>query len=233
MTLQEKLALSSAMLDKLITASHLPTPPEPPRVVSIKEEPIDCKMEQQEDSDNLSELKPDPLIRLKNEGPPRIPPHAAETPPTDRTPPAAHCNSLKEHAQFAPFKLEAGKTEIKDEEVVHDYTTTARQTPPPEPADLSNKKPENVTCMPEIECFSEEIVNDITSECSNSSDPDRLEVDMSQVRFFLNTKVLFKGSANIRQSIVYNNSNCNTNYSKRHNNWTRFRNKNSETIYES
>lgn len=170
------------MLDKLITASHLPiTNQEPPSVVSIKEEPIDCKMETLEDSETPpTELKPDPLVRLKNEGPPRIPPHAAETPPTDRTPPAAHCNALTEHAQYAPLPV---KTEMKDEDLVRDFTTTGRGTPPLQPADLSNKKPESVTCMPEIECFSEEIVNDVGSECSNSSDPERLEVDMSQVSF--------------------------------------------------
>lgn len=181
LTLQEKLALSSAMLDKLINATRLPTTQEPPSVVSIKDEPIDCKMDtQEEESDSASELKPDPLVRLKNEGPPRIPPHAAETPPIARTPPAAHCNAATEHAQFAHFKKEADETETESEEVVHDYTTTGKRTPPSEPADLSNKKPENVTCMPEIECFSEEI-NDAASEYSNSSDPDRLEVDMSQV----------------------------------------------------
>lgn len=151
------------MLDKLINATHiLPQ--------AVKEEPIDCKMDVQQEGE-IAEFKPDVLLRLKNEGPPRIPPHAAETPPTDRTPPAAHCNALTEHAQY--FKKEA------ESEEVHDYTTTVRATPPPEPADLSNKKPENVTCVPEIECFRDEI-NDVASEYSNSSDPDRLEVDMSQ-----------------------------------------------------
>ncbi|XP_022900329.1 transcription factor GATA-5 isoform X2 [Onthophagus taurus] len=52
-------------------------------------------------------------------------------------------------------------------------------TPPLEPADLSNKKPENVTCVPEIDFIKEE-VNDAASDYSNSSDPERLEVDMSQ-----------------------------------------------------
>lgn len=55
---------------------------------------------------------------------------------------------------------------------------------PAEPADLSNKKPENVTCVPEIDFMKEEI-NDAASECSNSSDPDRLEVDMSQVQIII------------------------------------------------
>lgn len=49
-----------------------------------------------------------------------------------------------------------------------------------EPTDLSNKKPENLTCVPEIDFIKEEI-NDAASDYSNSSDPDRLEVDMSQV----------------------------------------------------
>lgn len=167
------------MLDKLITASYLPRRVETPPAVSIKEEPIDCKMDTQNDSE-VAELKPDPLLRLKSEGPPRIPPHVADGSPIDRTPPAAHCNAHTEHAKYAHYKKEAV---AEDEEVVHDYTTTGRATPPPEPADLSNKKPENVTCMPEIECFREEI-NDVASEYSNSSDPDRLEVDMSQVSNF-------------------------------------------------
>lgn len=51
---------------------------------------------------------------------------------------------------------------------------------PMEPADLSNKKPENVTCMPEIDYIKDETDN--MSVYSNSSDPERLEVDMSQVR---------------------------------------------------
>lgn len=188
LTLQEKLALSSAMLDKLLNAPHLPKSQESPRrdVSIIKEEPIDCKMDVQDDGENPAELKTDLLLRLKNEGPPRIPPHAAETPPTDRTPPAAHCNAFTEHSQIVNLKQEVEQTDVVagEEEVVHDYTTTTRRTVVTEPADLSNKKPENVTCVPEIECFSEEI-NDVASEYSNSSDPDRLEVDMSQVCLFI------------------------------------------------
>ncbi|XP_018566390.1 uncharacterized protein LOC108907268 isoform X2 [Anoplophora glabripennis] len=49
---------------------------------------------------------------------------------------------------------------------------------PVEPADLSNKRPENLTCVPEIDFIKEE--NDNASVYSNSSDPERLEVDMSQ-----------------------------------------------------
>lgn len=60
------------------------------------------------------------------------------------------------------------------------YTLTPRERSPVEPADLSNKKPENVTCVPEID-FIKEDIDDCVSDCSNSSDPDRLEVDMSQV----------------------------------------------------
>ena len=51
---------------------------------------------------------------------------------------------------------------------------------PNQPADLSNKKPESLTCVPEIHFIKEE-ANDNASEYSNSSDPERLEVDMSQV----------------------------------------------------
>ncbi|XP_063903899.1 uncharacterized protein LOC135123301 isoform X2 [Zophobas morio] len=50
---------------------------------------------------------------------------------------------------------------------------------PNQPADLSNKKPESLTCVPEIDFIKEE-ANDNASEYSNSSDPERLEVDMSQ-----------------------------------------------------
>lgn len=52
-----------------------------------------------------------------------------------------------------------------------------------EPTDLSNKKPENLTCVPEIVFIKDEI-NDGASDYSNSSDPERLEVDMSQVNHF-------------------------------------------------
>ncbi|XP_074040849.1 uncharacterized protein isoform X1 [Leptinotarsa decemlineata] len=47
-----------------------------------------------------------------------------------------------------------------------------------EPTDLSNKRTENVTCVPEIDYIKEE--GDAVSVSSNSSDPERLEVDMSQ-----------------------------------------------------
>lgn len=53
-----------------------------------------------------------------------------------------------------------------------------------QPADLSNKKPENLMCVPEIDFIKDE-VNDNASEYSNSTDPERLEVDMSQVRIKL------------------------------------------------
>ena len=57
--------------------------------------------------------------------------------------------------------------------------------PTSEPADLSNRRPENLTCVPEIGFIKEEI-NDAASDYSNSSDPERLEVDMSQVMPFSN-----------------------------------------------
>lgn len=53
-----------------------------------------------------------------------------------------------------------------------------------QPADLSNKKPENLMCVPEIDFIKDE-VNDNASEYSNSTDPERLEVDMSQVKLKL------------------------------------------------
>ncbi|KAJ8926506.1 hypothetical protein NQ314_021108 [Rhamnusium bicolor] len=56
-----------------------------------------------------------------------------------------------------------------------------RISPAEEPADLSNKRPENLTCVPEIDFIKEEADN--VSVYSNSSDPERLEVDMSQVSY--------------------------------------------------
>ncbi|KAJ8953943.1 hypothetical protein NQ318_019186 [Aromia moschata] len=53
-----------------------------------------------------------------------------------------------------------------------------RMSPDVQPADLSNKRPENLTCVPEIDFIKEE--GDNVSVYSNSSDPERLEVDMSQ-----------------------------------------------------
>ncbi|CAH1101194.1 unnamed protein product [Psylliodes chrysocephalus] len=50
---------------------------------------------------------------------------------------------------------------------------------PTEPTDLSNKKMETLTCVPEINYIKEEA--DAVSLSSISSDPDRLEVDISQV----------------------------------------------------
>ncbi|XP_017769920.1 PREDICTED: uncharacterized protein LOC108557777 isoform X2 [Nicrophorus vespilloides] len=50
---------------------------------------------------------------------------------------------------------------------------------PIEPADLSSRKPENVTCVPELPDFIKD-ETDAASDYSNSSDPERLEVDMSQ-----------------------------------------------------
>ncbi|KAL3272448.1 hypothetical protein HHI36_013928 [Cryptolaemus montrouzieri] len=58
-----------------------------------------------------------------------------------------------------------------------DYRNNARNVQDvDQPADLS-KKTESVTCMPEIDFIKDE---DNVSEYSNSSDPERLEVDMSQ-----------------------------------------------------
>ncbi|XP_018334804.1 nitrogen regulatory protein areA-like isoform X2 [Agrilus planipennis] len=62
------------------------------------------------------------------------------------------------------------------------YTTSSSPPSPSldnEPADLSSKKPERLTCVPEID-FMKEDMEDDASEDSNSSDPERLEVDMSQ-----------------------------------------------------
>lgn len=77
------------------------------------------------------------------------------------------------------------KQEIKDESPHFDSELLIKEeldcpVAPTEPADLSNKRPENLTCMPEIDYIKDE--GDTASVSSASSDPERLEVDMSQVR---------------------------------------------------
>lgn len=69
---------------------------------------------------------------------------------------------------------------------LQESVTTHWDTNSMEPADLSNKKPENLTCMPEIDYIKDDDADNM-SVYSNSSDPERLEVDMSQV----NTKIVF------------------------------------------
>ncbi|XP_065156984.1 uncharacterized protein [Atheta coriaria] len=54
----------------------------------------------------------------------------------------------------------------------------SRPATPSEPADLSSRRPENLTCVPELPDFIKD--DDAASDYSNSSDPERLEVDMSQ-----------------------------------------------------
>lgn len=189
---QEKLALSSAMLESLIAASSSSkfekistikyTPSSSPPTIklptSIKppadEEPLDCKMEIAKEETRL----------LKREEQPK----PTET-TSSRSPEPAEA-----HRQSA-YGGHPGFLRRSESPVVHSYPHPVGCLGPPspaEPADLSNKKPENVTCVPEIDFIKEEI-NDAVSECSNSSDPDRLEVDMSQVSamfyllIFLNT----------------------------------------------
>ncbi|XP_060522369.1 uncharacterized protein LOC132699587 [Cylas formicarius] len=58
------------------------------------------------------------------------------------------------------------------------YRTSEDSDIQPEPADLSNKRAENLTCVPEFDYVRDD--TDAHSISSNSSDPDRLEVDMSQ-----------------------------------------------------
>ncbi|XP_028129476.1 uncharacterized protein LOC114325577 isoform X1 [Diabrotica virgifera virgifera] len=65
--------------------------------------------------------------------------------------------------------------EITTSPMVHQDFSSA----PIEPTDLSNKRMEKVTCVPEISFIKEEA--DAVSISSNSSDPERLEVDMSQI----------------------------------------------------
>ncbi|KAK5640719.1 hypothetical protein RI129_009266 [Pyrocoelia pectoralis] len=77
-------------------------------------------------------------------------------------------------------------------EPIRTSNSVIREMYPSEPADLSNKKPENVTCVPEIEFIKEE-VNDAASDYSNSSDPERLEVDMSQGCYISHTGSTARG----------------------------------------
>lgn len=92
--------------------------------------------------------------------------------------------------QYSPADLPIVNSVIPAPKILNQDMTNFLEKPkaepwdlnPMEPADLSNKKPENLTCMPEIEYIKDETDN--MSVYSNSSDPERLEVDMSQVRFF-------------------------------------------------
>ncbi|KAF2903400.1 hypothetical protein ILUMI_02778 [Ignelater luminosus] len=137
-----------------------------------------------------------PLTRLKNECAIQITPIPAQNLETRRTPPILptdHAPLSSEHNfsnnEQPPFSIEpAHLSNSPIHMVVRDHARSAPTPPmvrpvappsPTEPADLSSKKPENVTCVPEIDFIKEE-VNDAASDYSNSSDPERLEVDMSQ-----------------------------------------------------
>lgn len=148
-----------------------------------------------------------PLTKLKNECAIQITPIPAQNLETRRTPPILptdHAPLSSEHNfsnnEQTPFSVEPAHLSNNSpiHMVVRDHAHSAptpmiRPTAPPsptEPADLSSKKPENVTCVPEIDFIKEE-ANDAASDYSNSSDPERLEVDMSQVTYFLNFLVYF------------------------------------------
>ncbi|GJQ82222.1 GATAd [Trypoxylus dichotomus] len=107
------------------------------------------------------------------------------------SPPASprSCDQQMAHAQrlaevYSPtarqIQISSEPSSIRADEVYSlDLSLPQGKDVEMEPADLSNKKPEKVTCVPEIEFIKEEI-NDAASDYSNSSDPERLEVDMSQ-----------------------------------------------------
>lgn len=155
------------MLDSLINASSLPTtdhgsvikgPRSPTKSeTSIKSdaEPLDYKLE-------VTPKPEQPTLKT------RIDPARPQEVQDNST---ASCYPQPDRAHASSGR------EIKNP---HVHVAPASSA---EPADLSNKKPENVTCVPEID-FMKEDMNDAASECSNSSDPDRLEVDMSQVMIF-------------------------------------------------
>lgn len=91
--------------------------------------------------------------------------------------------------QYSPYELPSNKIVAPTPKILNQYVvkyvdkskSEQWDVNPMEPADLSNKNPENVTCMPEIDYIKDETDN--MSVYSNSSDPERLEVDMSQVNY--------------------------------------------------
>ncbi|KAJ8916129.1 hypothetical protein NQ315_004496 [Exocentrus adspersus] len=178
----EKMCQSEKVLDNLSTS--LPINPEDLKVEpaelpcsitnEIKQEPeftitaIPREAESPAPSDNnttnthpeplrehIPEPTREPLIKVK---PPSVLQYSV-----DETPPAI----------VPPRILKQDVTDFLDRQ-----TEVEGRITPTEPADLSNKRPENVTCVPEIDFIKEE--NDNVSVYSNSSDPERLEVDMSQ-----------------------------------------------------
>lgn len=114
------------------------------------------------------QTEPQALIKVKNESHLRGSPKRSDSPP----------RKLEMH-QFNPAFSEPPLGKGSPHLYIQHSPSLNRPTTPEEPADLSSKKPENLTCVPELEFIKEEI-NDAASDYSNSSDPDRLEVDMSQ-----------------------------------------------------
>ncbi|KAF5271226.1 hypothetical protein FQA39_LY08233 [Lamprigera yunnana] len=143
--------------------------------VEIKKEELKCST-----PELTLTIKPlmDPLTRLKNDSAIQITPIINLESKSVTILPADHVNSdvnfsnNEQSLSIEPVGLNNSPIHIKRE-------LPLPLLSPSEPADLSSKKPENVTCVPEIEFIKEE-VNDAASDYSNSSDPERLEVDMSQ-----------------------------------------------------
>lgn len=186
------------MLESLISASTLPkfepksviqgprSPAKSDTCIKQEPEPIDFKMEPEanatrEEIDQRTDIKQESALRLRNDGLLRIAQDLPVAVEHCSTPPLAHSNVV------CSSRPDSCKSPL-----VHNFSTrpSVPTSPlvnmgpasPTEPADLSNKKPENVTCVPEIDFIKEEI-DDAASDYSNSSDPDRLEVDMSQVYY--------------------------------------------------
>lgn len=159
----ESLIVSNAPpLPKVEHRSVIQGPPKSPPQTSITvepTEPLDCKVEPESRVPEVPE--PLPVIRRPEK--------------TSRSPESSPTSSYV-HPDLA--HLSTRGMEQQESAPVH----LAPPMSPEEPADLSNKKPENVTCVPEIDYIKEEI-NDAASDYSNSSDPERLEVDMSQVSY--------------------------------------------------
>ncbi|KAK4874934.1 hypothetical protein RN001_014294 [Aquatica leii] len=120
----------------------------------------------------------DPLTRLKNDSAIQITPiinmenKSVPILPADHVNSNVHFSNNEQSLSIEPVGLSNSPLHAIREHVLSPPS-------PSEPADLSSKKPENVTCVPEIDFIKEE-VNDAASDYSNSSDPERLEVDMSQ-----------------------------------------------------
>lgn len=178
---------TSEQTRKLESSEHLPDILNIKQEVIIEEETgrdLSIKKEDRSSPQPALTIRPvmdyeqrvlDPLTRLKNDSAIQITPILSTNADCKQSLPILPADHASVNAD-SNFSKEKSSLSI---EPIHTSNSVIREMYPSEPADLSNKKPENVTCVPEIEFIKEE-VNDAASDYSNSSDPERLEVDMSQ-----------------------------------------------------